>query len=99
MVDQEDIKRISNNKDFEFGRVVMFQMKATNTRKCSERRVSTVDDWADAVSHQLSRIQDLPADGPFTIVYATQFSCRLVILNWTRGAVDEEKISAFMHAL
>ena len=48
---QEKIKWHPNNKDFEFSGVVLLQVKGTITKICSERRVSTVDEWADAVSH------------------------------------------------
>ena len=46
MVDQEKIKQHPNNKDFEFSRVVLLQVKATITRRCSEHHIITVDEWA-----------------------------------------------------
>lgn len=61
-VDQEKAKRYPKDAEYEFSHIMLLKVKETIVNRCKERRETENDEWADAVSHRLTCINDLPAE-------------------------------------
>ena len=62
-VDKFKARKHPSNQEYEYSSATTLFVKETITKRCAERRQKNqVDEWADAVSHRMLCIHELPAE-------------------------------------